>query len=495
MAHWLSLARAAKLVGVHRSRLQQMVAAGELASREGQVSTTELLRAFPGSIPEHTGDLERVTRIKEEAFGRRVRERMLPSQEILAQRLFAQGQELADTRRHLQRYHVLLEELLRRLAEHQDTSPASRELADWAESEFARALALDAPDRLEVLDTVLELMSAHVTVRPSGREFFVEGHDSLLQAGLKSGLGFAYGCGNGTCGLCKARVLSGEVRRIHAHDYPLSEAERTQGHVLMCCYAPVSDVQIETLEAAGPADIPEQTIVTQIRAVTPLADDTLLLHLQTPRSSRLRFLAGQSASLGTALANGADVHGTYPIASCPCDDRNIQFHVGRDEQDSLATALFAGALKARDNITLTGPTGRFVLDPTRGRPLVFAACDLGFASVKSLVEYALSADAAASMTILWLATRPDGHYLDNQCRAWVDSLDGFAFTARQHDDPAAGAAQLVESWASGARPADCDVFIAGPAPFVNAATQAFRAASVPETHLLTETLIRSQTAV
>lgn len=465
-----------------------MVRAGALASSDGRISTTELLRAFPGSVPERTGDLERVTRIKEESFGRRVRERMLPSQEILAQRLFAQGLELADTRRHLQRYHRLLEEMLRRLGSPDGQDADRAALLAWAETEFARALAGEGPDRLEVLDSVLDVMSAHVTVRPSGREYFVEGHDSLLQAGLKSGLGFAYGCGNGTCGLCKARVLSGEVRRIHSHDYPLSEAERSQGHVLMCCYAPVSDVHIETLEAAGPADIPAQTIVTQIRSVTPLAEDTLLLHLQTPRSSRLRFLAGQSASLGTAVASGADVHGDYSIASCPCDDRNIQFHIGRNEQDAFASALFAGALKARDNVTLSGPTGSFVLDPTRGRPLVFAACDLGFAPVKSLVEYALSADAAESTAILWLATRPDGHYLANQCRAWVDSLDGFSFTAERADDAAAGAAQLVQNWAATARPAECDVFVVGPAAFVSAATQAFRAASVPDTQLFSETL-------
>lgn len=488
MAHWLSLARAAKLVGVHRSRLQHMVAAGELVSREGQVSTTELLRVFPGSVPEHTGDLERVLRIKEESFGRRVRERMLPSQEILAQRLFAQGQELADTRRHLQRYHLLLEELLRRLAGYRDTNPEGRALTDWAEAEFARALALDAPDRLEVLDTVLEVMSAQVTVRPSGREFFVEGHDSLLQAGLKAGLGFAYGCGNGTCGLCKARVLSGEVRRIHHHDYPLSDVERGQGHVLMCCYAPVADVQIETLEASGPADIPAQTIVTQIRAIQPLAGDTLQLHLQTPRSSRLRFLAGQSANLGAAAGNAGDVHGHYPIASCPCDDRNILFHVGRDSQDSFASALFAGALQPTDAVTLTGPTGRFVLDPTRGRPLVFAACDLGFAPVRSLIEYALSAEAAASTTILWLATRPDGHYLANQCRAWVDSLDGFAFASSVADSPEAGAAPLVSHWASQSEPNAADVFVAGPASFVAAAAQAFGDAGVPADQLFTETL-------
>jgi len=68
------------------------------------------------------------------------------------------------------------------------------------------------------------------------------------------------------------------------------------------------------------------------------------------------------------------------------------------------------------------PEGQFVLGTEPGRPLVFAACDLGFAPVKSLVEYALSADAATSYTVAWLATRADGHYLANQCRAWAEAL-------------------------------------------------------------------------
>jgi CDP-4-dehydro-6-deoxyglucose reductase len=487
VTHWLSLARAAQLVGVHRSTLQRMVRDGGLASVEGRLSTEELLRAFPGAVPEDTAGLERVTRIKEESFGRRVRERLLPSQEILAQRLFAQSQELADTRRHLQRYHALLDAVLARLGDLAATHAPSAALAAWADAELARVLAMAGADRLEVLDTALGVMSPRVTVRPSGREFLAEGRDTLLQAGLKAGLGFAYGCGNGTCGLCKARVLGGEVRRVLPHDYPLSEAERAQGHVLMCCYAPVTDVQVETLEASGPADIPLQTMVTAVRAVTPLASDTMMLHLQTPRSSRLRFLAGQMASLGAADARG-DVHGTYPIASCPCDDRNIQFHIGRDDTDAFAEALFAGRLRPNDAVTLAGPKGRFVLDAASGRPLVFAACDLGFAPVKSLVEYALSAEAAASCAILWLATRPDGHYLSNQCRAWADSLDGFRFVALADGDPAAGAARLLDAWPGRTAAADCDVYVAGGEAFNAACASAFRQAGVPEDRLFTEVI-------
>jgi len=65
---------------------------------------------------------------------------------------------------------------------------------------------------------MLKVMSAHVAVRPSGNEFLVEGHATLLQAGLRAGLKLNYGCGNAACGLCKARVVSGSVAALQAQD-------------------------------------------------------------------------------------------------------------------------------------------------------------------------------------------------------------------------------------------------------------------------------------
>jgi CDP-4-dehydro-6-deoxyglucose reductase len=94
-----------------------------------------------------------------------------------------------------------------------------------------------------------------------------------------------YGCGNGTCGMCKVRVISGEVVKTQPFDYPLSEAEKRQGYTLACAHtAASSELTLELLEAAGPLDIPQQQIVSTVRAITDLAPDTRLLHLQTPRT-------------------------------------------------------------------------------------------------------------------------------------------------------------------------------------------------------------------
>lgn len=486
MAQWVTIWRAAQLVGVSRGALQQRIRDGELSpSDDGRVSTDALLRLYPQAQLEESGLLERVARIKDEAFGRRVRERLLPSQEVLAQRLFAQTQELADLKRHLERYHALVMELRERIhtgarVPGDDRWQALRQTVDRG---LARVLATESVDVLDVMDDMLKVMSAQVTLRPSGHEFTVEGHDTLLQAGLRAGLKLNYGCGNGSCGMCKVRVIAGEVARIQHCDYPLSEAERAQGYALLCANTAASaELVIETLEARGPQDIAPQQITASVRAVAELAPHTRLLHLQTPRTNRLRFLAGQSVMLGlpgSAATTGDDVHGTYPVASCPCDDRNLHFYLARDDADAFARQVFDGGVKPGQAVTVWGPLGDFVLaDSTR--PLVFAACDTGFAPIKSLIEHALALDAAPSFALFWLATRPDGHFMANQCRAWSEALDPFEVTLMRDADAGDGARRMAQAMRADVFDVDCDFYVAGPEAFVDALDAQLAAAGVPK---------------
>jgi CDP-4-dehydro-6-deoxyglucose reductase len=487
MSQALTLSRAAQLVGVSRAALQRMVRSGELASSDGLVRTDELLRAFPQTRLEDSGMFEKVTRIREESFGRRVRERLLPSAEILSQRLFAQSQELTEVRRHLQDYHTLVTQAIERLCETPADTALVGETRDLLERGLARVLGSETDNPLDAMTEMLNVVCANVVVRPSGNEFLVEGNDTVLQAGLKAGLGFNYGCGGGNCGLCKARLISGEVRQILHSDYRLSAAEQQQGHVLLCTHTALSDLVIETLEASGPSDIPEQDLVAKIRAVQPLGKDTMLLHLQAPRSARLRFLAGQGATLAVpgGGADTADLQATYPIASCPCDDRNLLFHVARDTGDPFATQLFAGALRAGDPVGVHGPSGDFVLGAPEGLHLAFLACDTGFGPIKSLIEHAIAAESVERFSLYWLATRPDGHYLANQCDAWADAFDEFSYVALSDEDAAGGSLRLAQQAAQDNDIAASMFFIAGPAAFVDTAARGLREAGVHEDRLRT----------
>ena len=487
MAAWVTLSRAARLIGVPRGALQRDVAEGRLASNDGLVSLEDLGRLYPQWRAEDSGAFERTAKLREEAFGRRVQERVLPSQEVLAQRLFVQSRELADLRKHLARYHELVVATRERVgglaASVAGVSAAELgRLGDAIDAGLAEALATEPADELTVMDDALKIVSAQVTIRPSGRVFFVEGRDSLLQAGLKAGLKLAYGCGNGTCGLCKARLVAGEVVRTLPCDYRLSDAERLQGHTLLCAHSAGSgEIVIETLEAQGPGEIPEQEVEVRVRGVTPMAPDTLLVHLQTPRGSRLRFLAGQSATL-FGSAGGVDAQATWPIASCPCDDRNLHFHVARDSADALATLFFDGALPGGTSLRLWGPSGDFVL-ADGGRPVAFVACDLGYAPIRSLVEHAIAVDAAPSMSLDWLTLRSDGPYQANQCRAWAAAFDGFRYASHTAADTRSGARSLVATMAGALPLARHDVYVAGPGAFVEEAGSALVGAGVPPDRL------------
>ncbi|GAB4213581.1 MAG: hypothetical protein Fur007_08060 [Rhodoferax sp.] len=491
MSHKVTLWRAAQLLGLSRGALQQRVRDGSLpVGDDGLVATAVLQRIYPDVQLEESGLLERVSQIRDEAFGKRVRERLLPSQEVLAQRLFAQSQELADLRRHLQRYHALVVDLQAQINHLRDQHAGDahwQALAQQVKTGLAQALATEPVGPLEVMDDLLNVVTARVTVRPSGHEFAVEGHANLLQAGLHAGLKLNYGCGNGSCGMCKARVIEGRVAPTQHSDYVMSEAERAQGYTLMCCNtAATSTLALELLEARGPQDIPQQLIVTSVRALAPLGADTLLLHLQTPRSHRLRFLAGQSVQLGASVPGLDDAHLDLPLASCPCDDRNLLFFVTRDDGNALAARLFEGHIRPGTAITVNGPNGDFVLAESN-RPLVFAACDEAFAPIKSLIEYALSRDTAPSLSLFWLATRPDGHFLANQCRAWSEALDPFEYELVTHTDAALGARQIAQAMRADLFDIDCDFYLAGPEAFVRTLHDDLRAAGVPESQIHTHT--------
>ena len=469
MPQLLTLLRAARLVGVSRGALQSKIRSGELVAFEGMVSAEDLLRAYPEIKLEDNAALERIERIKDTAFAQRMRERLLPSSEVLVARLTEMSRERAQVQAQLEYYRALVAQLQVKLREFGDAPPqaAAARLLAWLTHSLEAGPQGDEPQPLLVQDNFLRIMTAHVRVKPSGREFFVDGNDGLLEAALRAGLSLDYGCSIGSCGKCKARILSGAVQKTRHSDYALTAAEKNAGVVLMCCNTAVVDLVIEAREAHGAADMPLQKIEARVRSVNPIADDMRLLHLQTPRTNRLRFLAGQSVSL--ELPGGLTA--SCAVASCPCDDRNLQFHIRRRAGNAFAERVFDG-LKGVDTVRVEGPRGEFVLNEESHRPLIFIACETGFAPIKSLIEHAMALDAAEALHLYWIASGK-GHYLDNLCRSWSDALDNFRYAPLTADsalpDEAVMQSALQQVLQAHPRLGDYDIYVAGPGPLAIAA--------------------------
>ncbi|NOR19736.1 MAG: 2Fe-2S iron-sulfur cluster binding domain-containing protein [Xanthomonadales bacterium] len=265
-------------------------------------------------------------------------------------------------------------------------------------------------------------MTAQVRILPSGHDFVSEGNSNLLEAGLRAGLRLGYGCSNGNCGECIAKIVSGEVQKTRHHDYRIDEEKVASGHVLMCCNTAVTDVVLEAEEASDASEIPQQQITAKVKDISIVNVDVALIHLRTPRTNRLRFLAGQHVQLG---GNGIPV-ASHPVGSCPCDDMHLHFQIPLETGNKFSDHVFSN-MKNGDPVDINGPQGDFILDEDSTRSLIFVAWRTGFAPIRSLVEQAMALEVAETMHLIWVARDRQDRYLDNLCRSWSDALDDFYY--------------------------------------------------------------------
>lgn len=265
-------------------------------------------------------------------------------------------------------------------------------------------------------------MGYRVRLHPSGREFFVEPQETLLEAGLRSGVNFHYNCSNGSCGECRARIIEGRGEDREFHDYALSESERNNGMVLLCTTHATSDLLLEARIVGSAADIPHQQISVKIARVEQLSSSVVMLLLRTPRTQTLRFLAGQHVALHAAGYN-IDL----PIASCPCNGMMLQFHLQLERDEPLATWLLLHA-RVNDHVQIEGPFGNFLLREESPHAVVMVSEDTGFAPLKALIEHYINLEKPQPIHLYRMAHQEDGLYLSKLCDSWRDALDNFTYT-------------------------------------------------------------------
>jgi ferredoxin len=85
-----------------------------------------------------------------------------------------------------------------------------------------------------------------VTVLPGGVRIEARHDETVLGAAMRSGFHYRFGCRRGGCGICKVRLILGEVR----YERPiastvLSEEEQAVGVCLSCRAVPITDIIVE----------------------------------------------------------------------------------------------------------------------------------------------------------------------------------------------------------------------------------------------------------
>ena len=257
------------------------------------------------------------------------------------------------------------------------------------------------------------MMTYQITLLPSGHQFAAEADETILEAGLKLGYPLPYSCRDGACGVCKGKVVAGQVDYGKHLDSALSEVEKEAGMALFCCARPLSDLVLECREVSAIKDIPVRTLPCRVQKMELLADDVMLLQLKLPSSERLQFLAGQYIDILQK-----DQHArSFSLANAPHQDDLVELHIRRIPGGQFTDHVFNG-MRERDILRFKGPLGTFFLREDSDKPIIFLASGTGFAPVKSIIEHALHAGIRRPMQLYWGARKRADLYLLELAQQW-----------------------------------------------------------------------------
>ncbi len=147
----------------------------------------------------------------------------------------------------------------------------------------------------------------------------------------------------------------------------------------------------------------EPRIPASLESRFDLADGLAIITLSLDRD--FRFKPGQNATLWLTH-RGKTIPRPYSIASSPSQPRLLEFYLNLVAEGQMTPSLWdpevIQALKAGDDrtrLTVTGPKGRFCLNPDDHRDLIFVASGTGLAPFMSMIRQ-LADDSRTAVNFL-----------------------------------------------------------------------------------------------
>ena len=123
---------------------------------------------------------------------------------------------------------------------------------------------------------------------PLGKSITVMGESSqnLLKVALENGINWPHNCRVGSCGTCRCKLVSGQIKPLNDFSYVLTGEELDDGYILACQTMLRSDIEVEVLLEEQPSG---RAAITQAYGQT----------LRECRSSRMTFSMSESSSTAT----------------------------------------------------------------------------------------------------------------------------------------------------------------------------------------------------
>jgi toluene monooxygenase electron transfer component len=318
-------------------------------------------------------------------------------------------------------------------------------------------------------------MRIQVNARNRGYEFEAGPGERVLYAGLRAGIDLPYECATGTCGTCKAKLISG---RVHERwpDAPGRRYVKPQaGEFLMCqCVAE----QALTLEVSKfvypmePGGCVPQTCSGTLRNLRPLTHDVagFALELERPRD----FDAGQFVLLAP---EGMAGYRAYSMCNFERSGRQLDFVVKRKADGAFSQWLF-GANREGARLDVFGPLGKATFEPGLGKNLLCIAGGSGIAGMMSILARAEASgyfERHKGWVFFGVRTLRDAFFLQelSTSKAEVTVALSAQDVPQKHEWPSLkfekGLVHEVAKRAMAGKYQNVRAYVAGPPPAVDAA--------------------------
>ncbi len=311
-----------------------------------------------------------------------------------------------------------------------------------------------------------------VTVEPLGREVTCRDDQTILDACLRAGVWLPHSCTHGTCGTCKADLLSGDVDHGAASGFALMDFERDEGKVLLCQACPRGDIVIE-----GDVEIDEDLGLSAVQdgsgtvvELVEIARDIRLVRIEL--DAPLQFAPGQYVSLRVP---GSTATRTYSMANAPAEDRMVELNIRRTENGLATDGWVFRTMEKGERVDFSGPYGRFVFRKSRPEPAIMIAGGTGLAPMLSMIRTVFSDPSSEHVVHLYQGarTRADLYGFEELSELAAANPERFHYNAcLAEEDGVAGARLGMVTDVLAADIPRCQGYVGyvcGPPPMVEAA--------------------------
>jgi len=301
-----------------------------------------------------------------------------------------------------------------------------------------------------------------------GATRFIECNDGekVLDAAYRNKINLPMDCSDGVCGTCKCRCEQGDYDLGDEYlEDALSEAEAGEGLVLTCQMVPSSDCVIAVPVPSSACKVTPAEHGGEVSSVDLVSDSTIILKLKLDKPGALGFLPGQYVNL---TVPGTDEHRSYSFSS-KVGAAEASFLI-RNVPGGLMSGWLANRAKPGTRMKFVGPQGSFFLRAVE-RPVVMLAGGTGLAPILSMLELLADQGTDHPVHLIYGVTN-DGDLVEiERIEALAKRLPTLTWATCVANPTSAHrlkgyvTAHLADEHLNAG---DCDVYLCGPPPMVEA---------------------------